>query len=156
MSPTCPIISRYNAAVVDWVEGGLDEFRDLFFNMTDSSGIEYFHVINQTDGLYYPTRDSCKLKGDPKAGCTYTDSLYYDEDILWMMHDNFFTIYDREGRLIVDRKINGFMNITYTPAELRCSHTMYPFVEDLILVIIAMTCVKPSTEPGIARTPYAM
>lgn len=92
--------------------------------MTDASGIEYFHVVNQTDGLYYPTRDSCRQKGDPKAGCHYTGVLYYDEDIVWMMHDNYFTIYDREGRLIVDRKIDGFMNITYTPEELRCSHTL--------------------------------
>lgn len=93
--------------------------------MTDASGIEYFHVVNQTDGLYYPTRDSCRMKGDPKVGCHYTGALYYDEDIAWMMHDNYFTIYDKEGRLIVDRKIDGFMNITYTPEELRCSHTLY-------------------------------
>lgn len=117
-------IKQYNAAVSDWMNGGQEEFSGLFFNMTDASGIEYFHVVNQTDGLYYPTRDSCKMKGDPKVGCHYTGALYYDEDIVWMMHDNYFTIYDREGRLIVNRKVNGFMNITYTPEELRCGHTL--------------------------------
>lgn len=104
----------------DWLNGGKEEFDNLFFNMTDSSGIEHFHSVTESDGLYYPVRDTCNLKGDPKDGCLSADVLYYDEDILFMLHDNYFTIYDKDDNVLVDRRLDGFAVHSYTAKEVGC------------------------------------
>lgn len=51
---------------------------DLTFNLTDSSGETHYKAISAKSGLFYPTRDRCNQKGDPKEGCLYTEAMYYD------------------------------------------------------------------------------
>ena len=83
-------------------------------------------MISQTTGLYYPTRDSCKQKGDPKEGCLTTEAMYYDEDILWMQRDNYFTIEDPSGSVIKSEKnLNGALNYKRSAKSLGCGSHMY-------------------------------
>ena len=110
---------------MDWVNGGRDEFGNLNFTLHDSAGNVKYREIVQTTGIYYPVRDLCKEKKDPKEGCTYTEALYYDEDILWMPKHNYFTIWAPDGSVIRNEtEMVGSMNYTRTPKQLGCRKDM--------------------------------
>ena len=107
---------------MDWVNGGRDEFGKLNFTLHDTAGNVKYREIDQTTGIYYPVRDLCKEKKDPKEGCTYTEALYYDEDILWMSKHNYFTIWAPDGSVIRNEtEMKGSMNYTRTSKQLGCN-----------------------------------
>lgn len=116
---------RYNKEASKWVNGGLEEFSSLLFNMTNSSGEETFKEMKQTPGGFYPMYDRCNKKGDPAGGCLHTEARYYDEDIIWMHHENHHRIYDKNGNVIVERRLDGSLNYTRSAKELGCRHHMY-------------------------------
>lgn len=117
--------TRYNSAVTEWVNGGRDEFGNLNFTLLDTAGTVTYREIDQKSGIYYPVRDLCKEKKDPKEGCTYTDALYYDEDIPWMTKHNHFTIWSPDGSIIrQEAELTGSLNYTRDAKQLGCKHDM--------------------------------
>lgn len=130
--------SRYNKAAQVWVNGGRDQFMNLVFNLTDSSGKTKYNAVSTKSGLFYPTRDRCNKKGDPKEGCLYTEAMYYDEDILWMDKGNYFTIEDSQGNVIrKETNLSGSLNYTRSAKELGCRHHLYGFGFWLIVETLA-------------------
>ena len=93
--------------------------------MIDSSGNETYKEITQTPGGYYPTYDKCNKKGDPKEGCLLTKARYYDEDIIWMAHENHHIIFDPNGNKILENMLDGSLNYTRSPRELGCRNHLY-------------------------------
>ena len=115
------LIYSYNKEAAKWVNGGLKEFSGQVFNMTNSSGMETFREMSQTPSSYYPMYDKCDKKGDPAGGCIHTEVRYYDEDILWMPHENHHIIYDPQGNKILENVLDGSLNYTRSPKELGCA-----------------------------------
>ena len=63
------------------MEYGIDEFKGASFTV-DSNGEKLtLQSSTEKDGEYYPIRDRCNLKGDPKGGCLTTDAFYYTVNI---------------------------------------------------------------------------
>lgn len=115
--------SRYNKQAAIWNDGGIQEFSGLIFNLTDSSGETHYREIKQASGIFYPVRDRCNTKQDPKGGCIYTNATFYNEDILWMEKDNYFTIEDVDGNIIRQEKnLLGSLNYTRDAKDLSCTN----------------------------------
>ena len=115
--------SRYNKQAAVWNDGGIQEFSGLIFNLTDSSGETHYREIKQASGIFYPVRDRCNTKQDPKGGCVYTNATFYNEDILWMEKDNYFTIEDVDGNIIRQEKnLLGSLNYTRDAKDLSCTN----------------------------------
>lgn len=132
----------YNKAAGPWVKEGREEFMGLTFNLTDSSGETNYKSISTKSGLFYPTRDRCNQKGDPKDGCLYTEAMYYDEDILWMERGNYFTIEDSDGNVIrKETNMSGSLNYTRSARELGCGHHVYCLVFLSIIEILVKSAV---------------
>lgn len=123
--------------------------------MIDSSGNETYKEITQTPGGYYPTYDKCNKKGDPKEGCLLTKARYYDEDIIWMAHENHHIIYDPNGNIILDNKLDGSLNYTRTPKEMGCRNHLYLLIVfSLYIVILVKNVVMKWTVIGIPYYKY--
>ena len=129
---------------------GREEFMDLTFNLTDSSGETHYKAISAKSGLFYPTRDRCNQKGDPKEGCLYTEAMYYDEDILWMEKGNYFTIEDSEGNVIrKETDLSGSLNYTRSARELGCRHHVYDFADPVQAKYLRVTITDSKACPTI-------
>lgn len=141
-------IFSYNKEALKWTNGGLAEFSGHVFNMTNSSGQETFVEIKQTPSSFYPMYDKCNKKGDPKEGCLHTELRYYDEDILWMKHENHHIIYDPTGKKILENVLDGSLNYTRSPKELGCLKHPYEFDALFILETSVKNVVMKWMVPG--------
>lgn len=112
---------RYNKKAQDWVDGGLREFDNLSFTVTTSGSDRPFEKHNTASGVFYPCRDSCKLKGDPSEGCIYTGDLHYAYYLIMLEHDNHFIVKDDRGNVIVETRMDSNATITRTAKEISCS-----------------------------------
>ncbi|KAK8807442.1 hypothetical protein WA158_004201 [Blastocystis sp. Blastoise] len=72
-------IAKYNKRVEQWTATDYKQFKGYNFNLTvtDENMYGFVESSDKTEMEFYPTRDSCKVEGDPSEGCIDTPILYY-------------------------------------------------------------------------------
>ena len=75
------VMRRYNKRAQGWMDYGIEEFKGASFTAESNGEKLTLQPYTEKEGEYYPIRDRCNLKGDPKGGCLTTDAYYYAVDI---------------------------------------------------------------------------
>lgn len=114
------IICRYNSRAKEWVESGINEFKDLTFT---TNGVA-MAPSTETSGKYYPVRDSCEKDGDPEDKCVYTQAYYYQSYI--PVSSGFVTasVFGNTSS-IVNQQYESMHTEVYSESQLGCTDDEY-------------------------------
>ena len=145
------ITFRYNKRAKMWNKHGLEDFKNLTFELV-KDGEGYLMEENTTKtGEFFPVRDSCKLEGDPAEGCIETDSFYYSREVYTTDEPIKIQIY-HEGRLLINDTLLPTTQRTLNVRQMNCNHNTYsPSSSSSVIAKTVFGSAVPTTAPGTPR-----
>lgn len=136
--------SRYNSRAKEWVNGGLDLFKEASFTVGDNVA----EADTTATGKFYPIRDSCMKKDDPAEKCLTTEALFYKSYVSYGEIATTLKIKSGED-IVVSKDYPSNKKIYYDPSDLGCTKEMYFSYSFYILVPSAVLSVIARAVIGV-------
>lgn len=144
------VIFRFNKRAKMWNKHGLEDFKNLTFELV-KDGVRYSMEENTTKkGEFYPVRDSCRLEGDPAEGCTETDSFYYSREVYTTDEPIKIQIYHKD-RLVLEDTLLPTTQRTLSVRQMNCNHNTFSLCLYFIVGRIAFGSAEATTAPGTPK-----
>lgn len=113
------MIPRYNTRAKEWNNETIAFFSKANFSLENMH--KEFVPDTQTNGSYYPVRDTCTMKGDPDGGCIQTDAFLFKVDIDTPTTTMIEISIASENETMIKSSYNLKKVKYYTASEIDCS-----------------------------------
>ena len=148
------LIVRYNRRASEWVNGGMDFYKNATFTINKViAGND-----TETPGQYYPVRDSCKKKDDPTEGCMTTEGFFYkgSKEISPVSSSVTISI-ESSGNSIINKSYDTIKTYYYYPSDLGCSKDTYSFSFSLLIIVLnVLQSVQAKVVNGVLLVKYVL